>query len=234
MPVETLLTLTGTERVAVAHELRRYGEYREREGTDLLDAHVYGEPGEPTPSGLTPEIERMAGAHYEVMNECEDLAAAFEGDEPITLSSEAIDLLCEAMDNAFADEFPLDEVTRTAMFARIAQRRLSGFGGLDPDDAGDFLVVHAETQSAATPEVAQVVSASDLQRLLSEHTQLRAQVVQLSERVDDLTAQVEAQREQVGASPGQGVRRRLLPNLFAASANATNWSPASIARGRGL
>lgn len=49
MPEETLLTLTGTERVAVAHELRRYGEYREREGTELLDAHVYGDPGEPTP-----------------------------------------------------------------------------------------------------------------------------------------------------------------------------------------
>lgn len=175
----------------------------------------------------------MAGAHYEVMNECEDLAVAFEGDEPITLSSDAIVLLGEAMDNAFADEFP-PEVARTAMFARIAQRRLSGFGGLDPDEAGDFLVVHAETQSAATPEVAQVVSASDLQRLLSEHAQLRAQVVQLSERVDDLTAQVEAQRDQVGASPGQGVRRRVLPNLFAASANATNWSPASIDRGRGL
>ncbi|GEB96312.1 MULTISPECIES: hypothetical protein [Micrococcales] len=233
MPEETLLTLTGTERVAVAHELRRYGEYREHEGTELLDAHVYGEPGEPIHSGLTPEIERMAGAHYEVMNECEDLAAAFEGDEPITLSSEAIDLLGEAMDNAFADEFP-PEVARTAMFARIAQRRLSGFGVLDPDEAGDFLVVHAETQSAATPEIAQVVSASGLQRLLSEHAQLRAQVVQLSERVDDLTAQVEAQRDQVGASPGQGVRRRLLPNLFAASADATDQPPALLDRGRGL
>lgn len=125
------------------------------------------------------------------------------------LSSEAIVLPGEAMDNAFADEFP-PGVARTAMFARIAQRRLSGLGGLDPDEAGDVLVVHAETQSAATPEVAQVVSASDLQRLLSEHAQLRAQVVQLSERVDDLTAQVEAQRDQVRASrsPASLDRRR--------------------------
>lgn len=149
------------------------------------------------------------------------------------LSSEAIVLLGEAMDNALADEFP-PEVASTAMFARIAQRRLSGFGGLDPDEAGDFLVVHAETQSAATPEVARVVSASNPQRLLSEHAQFRAQVVQLSERVDDLAAQVEAQRDQVGTSPGQGVRRRLHPNLFAASADGTNWSLASLDRGRGL
>lgn len=233
MPVETLLTLTGTERAAVAHELRRYGEYREREGSDLLDANVIGEPGEPTPSGLTPEIESMVGGHYAVSNECDELAAAFEGDEPITLSPETIDLLGEAMDNAYADEFP-PEVARTAMFARIAQRRLSGFGGLDPEAAGDFLVVHAETQPAATPEVAQVVTVSDLQRLRSEHAQLRAQVAQLSERVDDLTTQVESQREQVSASPGRGARRRLLPNLFAASADATDRSPAPLDRGRGL
>lgn len=233
MPVETLLPLTGTERAAVAHELRRYGEYREREGSDLLDANVIGEPGEPTPSGVTPEIESMAGAHYAVSNECDALAAAFEGDAPITLSPETIDLLGEAMDNAYADEFP-PEVARSAMFARIAQRRLSGFGGLDPEAAGDFLLVHAETQPAATPEVAQVVSASDLQRLLSEHAQLRAQVAQLNERVDDLTTQVESQREQVAASPGRGARRRLLPNLFAASADASDRSPAPLDCGRGL
>lgn len=204
MPEQMLLTLSREERAAVAHELYRYGTYREREGVDVLDSQVLSEPGEPDPPGVTPAIQRMADSHFDVAGECDDLAAAFESDAPVGLTSEAID-------NAFAGEVP-PEVARIAMFARLTQRRLA--------EPGVLLAFQDDVRAGATPVVAQVLAVDDLQQLRDEHAQLWAQVAQLSGQVGALTVQVASQREEITALREHGAKRRLLPNLFSATVDA--------------
>ena len=155
----------------------------------------------------------MVDSHFDVAGECDDLATAFESDAPVGLTSEAIDLIEEAIDNAFAGEVP-PEVARIAMLARLTQRRLA--------EPGVLLAFQDDVQAGATPVVAQVLAVDDLQQLRDEHAQLRAQVAQLSGQVDALTVQVESQREEITALREHGAKRRLLPNLFSATVDAAD------------
>ncbi|MEY9257757.1 hypothetical protein ABH903_000767 [Brevibacterium epidermidis] len=77
------LTLTPAERGAVAHELRRYGNYRRGIGDDLWDSAITPEAGEPDPPDITPKVEQMVDIHLGFAERCESLAAAFESDEPM-------------------------------------------------------------------------------------------------------------------------------------------------------
>ena len=102
------------------------------------------EPGDPDPPGVTSQVEAMADSHFAVAGECESLAAAFESDDPVPLTLPSIRLIEETLSDAYTDELP-PEVARTAMFCRIAHRRLDDAAGLD-----EAVAVNSE-RGAATP-----------------------------------------------------------------------------------
>lgn len=51
-----VLSLDRAERSAVAHEIRRYQDYRVRIGDDLRASHVLVGHGETDPPDITPQV----------------------------------------------------------------------------------------------------------------------------------------------------------------------------------
>lgn len=147
------LTLTPAERGAVAHELRRYGNYRRGIGDDLWDSAITPEAGEPDPPDITPKVEQMVDIHLGFAERCESLAAAFESDEPmVSLDRSAIDVIGMDVEEGFIDEFP-PEIARTAMLCRLVSRRESNASEQSMGTTGEVMIVPAEPQTPRKREV---------------------------------------------------------------------------------
>ncbi|WP_454118503.1 hypothetical protein [Microbacterium lacticum] len=148
------LALTPAERSAVAHELRRYGNYRREIGDDLWDSAVIPEPGEPDPPGITPKVEQMVDFHLAFAERCELLAAAFESDEPVvSLDRSVIDAMGMALEEGFIEEFP-PELARTAVLCRLVNRRGNNPSEQNLGATGEVMIVPAEPHPLATERFA--------------------------------------------------------------------------------
>lgn len=210
MAEQMMLVLAEDERSAVAQELRRYGNYREDIGADLWDSHVLPEPGEPDPAGITPQVEKMIDGHITVGEDCASLAAAFESTAPVLLTLPSIQLIEDALSEAYPDGlFP--EVARTAMFCRIAHRRLTQASAADALD--EAVAVNAEMQPVATAPA----EAALAQRLEEVNATLSQQLVQLHGSQESLNERVTAQQRQIEQLRNQGGKRRRLPNPFSST-----------------
>lgn len=221
-----VLVLDEGERAAIAHDLRRYGVSRQRVADDLVDAHVLPEPGEPDPSGITPQVAAMTESHVAVAEDCEALAAAFESDAPVPLTLRDIRLVEETLSDAYVDALPPD-VARTAMFCRVAYRRLD-----DTDPPGGVVAVNMEPQPAATERYVLGM----MHRLREANAVLGTQLAELRQNLETLNKRLQAQQREIAQLRGQGGRRRRLPNPFTSTFEPT--SPAQrrpeTERGRSL
>lgn len=224
MSERDVLRLSKPERDAIARELSRYARYRESVADDLHDAMVVPEPGEPDPPGITPTVERMLDSHFGVAQDCEDLAASFQSDEPTRLTPDALSLIEEVLDSAYVEALP-PELERVATFARLARRQIVGIGDRNPAMADWFVAVNAETPPAATPGVAPEVAARDAEAMSGEPVSLGEQVAQLAARVDDLTAQIAVQRAQIDRLREQASPRRRGRIPFTTAFGTTGQSP---------
>lgn len=230
MSEKMTLVLAEDERAAIADELRRYGNYWERVGTELWDSQVLPEPGEPDPPGITRQVEEMTGSHFAIAEECQSLAAAFEGDEPIPFTRLEINLVEGALDEAYIGELP-PEVARTAMFCRIASRRLTDS---DPGNPSEIFAVGTRPQPPATEGVA----TSNLLHVFTEvdanNLRLRKQIADQIKRVTALGIRMKAQVDETERLHGQGWNQsRRLTKQFK-TFGVTDSSPRPTQRGIGL
>jgi hypothetical protein len=215
MAERMVLVLDAGERGAIAHDLRRYGAYRQRVADDLVDAHVLPEPGEPDSSGITPQVVAMVDSHVAVAEHCEALAAAFDGDDPVSLTRPDLRLVEETVSEAYLDDLP-PEVARTAMFCRVASRRLH-----DADPPAEVVAVNMELHPAATERYVLGM----MHRLGEANAALSAQLAELRRSQDVLTGRLQAQQREIAQLRGQGGKRRRLPNPFTSAFEPTSPTP---------
>ena len=192
-----VLSLDRAERSAIAHEFRRYQDYRVRIGDDLHASHVLPEPGEADPPGLTPQVEEMIDGHYGIAEQCRTLAEQFEGDVPVQLTRETLFLVSEVVGNAFAGNVPselarVDEFTATVLGELANPTADALAAGRREEDW--FFVVSEETQLAGLRRVASFTEGSSI-----AGGRLQDRVAYLSERVDALAAQLKDQQHRVDA-----------------------------------
>ncbi|WBL18943.1 MULTISPECIES: hypothetical protein [Micrococcaceae] len=206
------LALTPAERSAVAHELRRYGNYRREIGDDLWDSAITPEPGEPDPPGITPKVEQMVESHLAFAERCESLAAAFESDEPVvSLDRSAIDVIRMALEEGFIDEFP-PEIARTAMLCRLESRSGSNTSEQNLGTTGEAVIIPAEPQPLATERFAVALA----QRMDEVNTALSAQLAELRQNLEMLSKRVLAQQREIKQLREQNGNRRRSPSPFGA------------------
>lgn len=183
------------------------------------------EPGDPDPPGVTSQVEAMADSHFAVARECESLAAAFESDDPVPLTLPSIRLIEETLSDAYTDELP-PEVARTAMFCRIAHRRLDDAAGLD-----EAVAVNAEPQPLATERFALAL----VRRLDEANAALSRQLAELRKSQDALNERVKVQQQEIAQLRDQGGKRRRRPNPFTSAFEPTRETRRrEIERGRSL
>lgn len=206
------LALTPAERGAVAHELRRYGNYRREIGDELWDSAVDPEPGEPDPPGITPTVEQMVDSHLAFAEQCASLAAAVESDEPVvSLDRSAIAVIGMALEEGFNEEFP-PELARTAMLCRLVNRRGSKTSEQNLSTTGEAVIVLAEPQPFATERFAVALA----QRMDEVNTALSAQLAELRQNQETLTKRVLAQQREIKQLREQNGNRRRSPSPFGA------------------
>lgn len=206
------LALTPAERGAVAHELRRYGNYRRGIGDDLWDSAIAPEPGEPDPPGITPKVEKMVDSHLAFAGRCDWLAAAFESDEPVvSLDRSAIDAIGMALEEGFIDEFP-PEIARTAMLCRLVNRRGNNPSEQNLDATGEVMIIPAEPQPLATERFAVALA----QRMDEVNTALSTQLAELRQNQEALSKRVLAQQREIKQLREPNGNRRRPPSPFGA------------------
>ncbi|WP_293787911.1 hypothetical protein [uncultured Aeromicrobium sp.] len=218
------LALTPAERGAVAHELRRYGNYRRGIADDLWDSAITPEPGEPDPPGITPEpgepdppgitpkVEQMVESHLAFAERCESLAAAFESDEPlVSLDRSAIAVIGMALEEGFVEEFP-PEIARTALLCRLVNRRGNNPSEQNPGTTGEVMIVPAEPQPLATEKFTVALA----QRMDEVNTALSAQLAELRQNQETLSKRVLAQQREIKQLREQNGNRRRSPSPFGA------------------
>lgn len=219
MAEQVELALTEAERAKVADDLRRYGAYRERTGADLWDTFVEREPSELEPPNLTQEIKDSTASHHAVAEECMALASAIESNDPVPFTRETVHLIREAFDDTYGGEFP-PLVARTAMFSRMASRRMSeaADGSRAPTE---FVAVNAELQ----PSDAERYEAAIMQYLTEANAKISEQLAGLRTNQEALHKQLQAQQREIDQLRNPSRTRRRLPNPFRATYEPASSSP---------
>lgn len=230
-----VLSLDRAERSAIAHEIRRYQDYRVRIGDDLHASHVLVGHGETDPPDITPQVEGIIDAHYGIAEQCRTLAGQFDADGPVQLTRATLSLVSQIVSNAFADNVP-SELARIDEFATAALSELA-----DPTVAAPtakrrkedwFFVVSEETQPEGLRRGALINAGSSI-----AGERLQDRVAYLSERVDALAAQLEDQQHYVDGLRKAADRRSTLTRQvdpFALSDLTTIETPRASTNGMGL
>jgi len=210
------LAISEAERGKIADDLRRYGAYRERTGIDLWNTFTEQKPHELEPPNLTQEIKDRTASHHAVAKNCVALASAIESENPVLLTPETIQLIQEAFGDIYGGELP-PRAARTAMFSRMASRRMSeaaADGSLAP---AEFVAVNAELQ----PSDPERYEAAIMHYLTEANAKISEQLTELRTRQEALHTQLRAQQREIDQLRTPGTTRRQLPNPFRSTSEPT-------------
>lgn len=188
------LTLNDTERVAIARELRRYGNYRRGEGEGLLDAHLLPESGdEEGAPGLTDWVKDAAASHVALADRCEELADELDSRQVVPVSASHFELIDMSLRAAYPEEMPA-ELSHVSEFADlvVADSRGGGLGSAESERML-FLVREGNPLPPSPPIPAPA------REPRTEVESVEGRIAQLTEQIGNLEARLETQQQQIDA-----------------------------------
>jgi hypothetical protein len=186
--------LNDTERLAVARELRRYGNYRRGEGEGLLDAHLLPESGDEEGSpGLTDWVKDAAASHVALADRCEALADELDSRQVVPVSAAHFELIDMSLREAYPEEMP-SELSHVSKFADlvIADSRDGG-----PRSAETEQMLFLVRDGQPLPPSPPIPAPARAPR--TEVESVEGRVAKLTEQVENLEARLETQQQQIDA-----------------------------------
>lgn len=205
------LRLDSAECAELVFQIRRYENYRDRLGQEILDSHLQPEPDDDHSESPNAWVFSAAKNHFSVAEECADLANRLDTRDVVAIGLAEIDLVAEAVNEAYPDEKP-PVLARVDEFATLVQHDLSSAKAAGAAEAMLFFVKN-DAPLPPSPAIPAPVAAP---RVKAEPTMLE-QVAQLSEQVAHLTTQVQTQQKQLDAlrpRASSGARSRRLAPLM--------------------